>query len=156
MFLYSVYQPAGAGERAAERAVFIRQGFDGTAFLLTPVWALWHKLWRILGWWAFWTALVVLITLAFRLDALESALVYSVGALIFGLEADGAREAALSRKGMLLQGLSLGETARDAERIYFDRMRLDGTQDVSPLAGAAGVSVDGDFPGQSSEQEKQL
>jgi hypothetical protein len=119
--LYSVYQPAGSGDSAAERAVFIRQGFDRMAFILTPFWAIRHGLWRMLGLWALWAVLVGLLTSALNLDAAMSALVYTLGALAFGLEADRSREAALSRKGMLLQGLSLGETAPDAERIYYDR-----------------------------------
>jgi len=122
LFLYSVYQPAGARENAGERAVFIRQGFDRMAFLLTPVWALRHRLWRMLGLWALWTALAGALAFVLHLDAVAATLVYTLGALAFGLEADQAREQALSRRGMLLQGLSLGETARDAERIYFERI----------------------------------
>ncbi|MBB4198603.1 hypothetical protein CCR94_19600 [Rhodoblastus sphagnicola] len=122
MFLYSVYQPAGSRETAGERAVFVRQGFDRTAFLLTPVWALRHRLWRMLGLWLLWTALAGVLALTLHLDAAVAALVYTLGALAFGLEADRVREQALSRKGLLLQGLSLGENARDAERIYFDRI----------------------------------
>lgn len=129
MFLYSVYQPAVARD-AAERAVFIRQGFDRLAFLLTPVWALRHRLWRMLGLWALWTVIVVVLASTLRLDAAIATLVYSVGALAFGYEADRAREEALSRRGMLLQGLSLGETPRDAERIYFDRINASMTQDA--------------------------
>ncbi|MCW2284245.1 hypothetical protein M2323_003618 [Rhodoblastus acidophilus] len=129
MFLYSVYQPAGTLD-AAERAVFVRQGFDRLAFLLTPVWALRHRLWRMLGLWALWTVIVGVLASTLRLDAAVAALVYSLGALAFGYEADRAREDALSRRGMLLQGLSLGETSRDAERIYFDRINAKMTQDA--------------------------
>jgi hypothetical protein len=121
LFLYSVYQPADAGD-SAERAVFIRQGFDRMAFVLTPVWAVWRRLWLMLALWALWTASVGVLAWALRLDGAVSTLVYLLGALVFGFEADRAREAALSRRGMLLQGLALGETAGDAERTYFDRL----------------------------------
>lgn len=132
MFLYSVFQPAGARESAAERAVFVRQGFDRFAFLLTPVWALRHRLWRMLGLWALWLIVVIVLAAALRLDGAVATLVYTLGALGFGLEADRAREEALSRKGLLLQGLSLGETAGDAERLYFDRFVNMNAQEQRP------------------------
>jgi hypothetical protein len=157
VFLYSVYQPAGSGDSAAERAVFIRQGFDWLAFFLTPIWALRHGLWRMLGLWALWTVLVGLLTTAFDLDAAMSALVYALGALGFGLEADRAREAALSRTGMLLQGLSLGETAPDAERIYYDRNAATSDQGAPAFPAPSGkpVTIDRDILGLFSRREKQ-
>ena len=121
MFLYSVYQPAGVPD-AAERAVFVRQGFDRLAFLLTPAWALRHRLWRMFGLWALWTIFAGVLASTLGLDPILATLVYAIGALAFGYEADRAREEALSRRGMLLQGLSLGETTQDAERIFFDRV----------------------------------
>jgi len=133
LFLFSVYQPAGARD-ASERAIFVRQGFDRLAFLLTPVWALRHRLWRMLGLWALWTVLVIGLATMLNLDAAVATLVYSLGALAFGYEADRAREAALSRRGMLLQGLSLGETRQDAERIYFDRISSNMLQNNTPPA----------------------
>ncbi|MCW2315862.1 hypothetical protein M2322_001406 [Rhodoblastus acidophilus] len=132
MFLYSVFQPVGARESAAEGAVFVRQGFDRFAFLLTPVWAIRHRLWRMLGLWALWAAVVAALAAALRLDGAVATLVYTLGALGFGLEADRAREEALARKGLLLQGLSLGETAGDAERIYFDRFLNMNAQEQRP------------------------
>jgi len=132
LFLYSVFQPVGAREHAAEGAVFVRQGFDRFAFLLTPVWAIRHRLWRMLGLWALWLAVVVALAAALRLDGAVATLIYTLGALGFGLEADRAREEALSRKGLLLQGLSLGETAGDAERLYFDRFLNMNAQEQRP------------------------
>jgi hypothetical protein len=140
VFIYSVYQPAGAGGSAAERSVFVRQAFDRMAFLLTPLWAIWRGLWRMLGLWALWAAFVGGVTYALRLDAAAASLVYAIGALAFGLEADRAREDALSRRGMLLQGLSVGETARDAERIYFDRIAARMTPEFSVLPAASPIA----------------
>ena len=135
MFLYSVYQPASAGDSAIERAVFIRQGFDRMAFLLTPVWAVWRRLWLVLALWALWTACVGVLAAALQLNGAMAALIYLLGALVFGFEADRAREAALSRRGMLLQGLALGETASDAERTYLDRLCRGSNASAIPMQG---------------------
>jgi len=140
VFLYSVYQPAGAHD-AAERAVFVRQGFDRLAFLLTPAWAVRYRLWRMLGLWMLWTALVGILAPMLHLDAAAAMLVYLVGALAFGHEADRAREESLSRRGLLLQGLSLGETAQDAERIFYDRISSNMPQTAPKSSAPSGVAL---------------
>ena len=38
-------QPAGSGRAGAADATFIRDGFSWLAFLLPPLWLLWHRLW---------------------------------------------------------------------------------------------------------------
>ncbi len=102
----------------------------------------------MLGLWALWTVIVGVLASTLRLDAAIATLVYSLGALAFGYEADRAREEALSRRGMLLQGLSLGETPRDAERMFFDRINANMTQDAPmPFAPA---------PNPPSSQEQRL
>lgn len=119
LYLYSVFQPSGFGEKTVEEAVFVRQGFNRAAFLFTPFWAMLHHLWLVLALWAFWLVAIVALAALFRLEPVAATVIYTLGALTFGLEADWARESDLMRKGMLLQGLSLGETERDAEQLYF-------------------------------------
>ena len=46
MAIYVVMEPPAANATdAAERAVLVRDGFAFLAFLLPPLWLLWHRLW---------------------------------------------------------------------------------------------------------------
>lgn len=121
MYLYSVFQPPGFGEKAFEQAVLVRQGFSRAAFLFTPFWAILNRLWLVLALWGLWVILSVISAAALNLDPVTATIIYTLGALVFGFEADRALERALTRKGMLLQGLTLGASEGDAEQLYFDR-----------------------------------
>src|SRR3954454_16559167 len=51
MPVYTVHAPVDAGvevQRAADRFVFVRDGFHFWAFLLGPLWLAWHRLWLAL------------------------------------------------------------------------------------------------------------
>lgn len=74
-----------------------------------------------MGLWTLWALVSGLLSAVFHLDPLASSLVYGVGALAFGFEADRLKEISLMNKGLLLQGLSLGENVREAETLYFER-----------------------------------
>ena len=46
MAIYVVMEPPGAaGSEAETRAVLVRDAFSAIAFLLPPLWLLWHRLW---------------------------------------------------------------------------------------------------------------
>ena len=46
MASYVVMEPPGASRNdAAAGAVLVRDGFSFLAFLLPPLWLLWHRLW---------------------------------------------------------------------------------------------------------------
>jgi hypothetical protein len=122
MNFYSVHLPAGAPPAAAlERATFVKSGFSWPAFLSTPAWAIRHRLWRALAlWFAFLVVLAALAATA-HIGALGGVLLYNIGALAFGLEADRFREARLASSGYLMHGLALGGSAADAEAVYFAR-----------------------------------
>src|SRR3954466_1232572 len=63
MPVYTVHAPVDAGmeaQRAADRLVFVRDGFHFWAFLLGPLWLAWHRLWlALLGYLAVMAALEV-------------------------------------------------------------------------------------------------
>ena len=56
-----------------------------------------------------------------NLDMGAALTLYTFGAFAFGLEADRFREASVSRNGLLLRGLTLGDSLGDAESLYFGR-----------------------------------
>ncbi len=136
MQTYAVFLPSGLSPpRAAEEAVLVREGFNWEAFLLTPAWALWHGLWLALALWLAWVFLVASIGSLAHLEPEAAFVVYLVGALDFGLEADRFRQARLSQSGYLLQGLALGGSLGEAEDLYFNR-REEWTEATAPSAPA--------------------
>ncbi len=147
MNIYSVFlpsRPSSAPE--AEEAVFVRQSFNRSAFLITPLWALRRGYWLALALWLVWILVVALLTSYANLDVGAALILYALGAFAFGLEADRFREAHVMRNGFHLHGLTLGESLDDAESLYFGRY-LTTPQPDSPIACAQPGSLsrfDGD------------
>src|SRR5215213_7737318 len=99
MTSWIVMQPTGGG-RAADAAdpVFIRDGFSFLAFLVPPLWLLWHRLW-IEAALAF-AGLVLAAVIGRATDVAVAATLISLLVSIFvGLEGNGLRLAALLRRG---------------------------------------------------------
>jgi hypothetical protein len=123
MSIYTVHQPPldfGAAATDPYRFVFVRDGFSWWAFLLTPLWMLWHRLWL---------ALVIYLLLAAAIDAGLRALGASVVPLVVagmlisllaGLEAGTLRRLKLSRGHWRNIGVVTGENLEHAERRFFD------------------------------------
>lgn len=154
MKLYSVLLPAGAPPALAlERAAFIKSGFSWPAFLVTPLWAIRHRLWLALSLWFALLVAIAGLTAAAHIGALGGALLYYIGAAAFGLEAERFRQSRLAAAGYLMHGLALGGSAKDAEAVYFARRSSipEGSCPVSaaPKDGA----VDSPAPNVTSETD---
>jgi hypothetical protein len=116
--VYTVHVRAWASSSDRD-AVFVREGFAWGAFLLSLVWALWHRLW--LG------ALIILgvtAVLAIALDLLivDETTETAVGiawALIVGWEANDWRRRALERRGYVTAGVVAAPNLLEAERRFF-------------------------------------
>jgi hypothetical protein len=131
MNIYSVFLPPGPlSVSNAERAEFVRQGFSWSAFLATPIWAVRHGHWLALLLWLALVFVVGLLSSLVKLNAGPTFVLYALGACAFGFEADRWREARLSRKGLLLQGLTLGENRDEAESLYFGQKAAIGDSRV--------------------------
>lgn len=123
MKIYTVHvRPAADGaypdSRQAE-AVFVPEGFSWWAFLLQPLWAIYHRLWLA-------TALIVLLNIAAALMTDWLALGGSGGfwlnvvvALVIGWEANDWRRRTLKRQGYALRNIVAGDDLGEAERRYF-------------------------------------
>ena len=122
MTVYTVHQPPARHADAlpdAERIVFVRDGFSFWAFLIAPVWMLWHRMW------------LVLLGYVVVLGAVDTALAV-IGAsrtamsviglfisLLIGLEASTLRRFSLRRRGLRNVGVVSGADREDAERRFF-------------------------------------
>ena len=118
MAIYVVMEPPAANAvEAAERAVLIRDGFAFLAFLVPPLWLLWHRLW-IEAALAF-AAGVGLTALGETagLGLLGAALSLLVSIYV-GLEGPALRINALRRRGWRDRGVVEAANAREAEIRY--------------------------------------
>jgi len=123
MSVYTVHEPQVRSADplpAAERIVFVRDGFSFWAFLLAPLWMLWHRMWLVLA--GYVVVVVALEALLVVFGAAPSA-VSVVGLLIsllIGLEASTLRRFTLRRRGWANVGVVSGDDVEDAERRFFD------------------------------------
>jgi len=144
MAIYTVHQPPfGSGAAAAEpyRFVFVRDGFSWWAFLFTPLWMLWHRLWLVL---------VLYVLLSASLEAGLRALggpiftLVLVGLLIsllVGLEASTLRRFKLARRHWRNIGVVTGDGPEEAERRFFDAwIRQTPPRRPAPPSAPAAVS----------------
>src|SRR5262249_35889533 len=125
MPVYTGHEPpcdgrVGAPESDPARMAFVRDGFTFWAFLLGPLWMLWHRLWLVLiGY------LVLAGSLQFalaRLGATGTArtLVGLLIAILVGLEAASLRRWTLNRRRWNEVGVVVADDANMAERRFFD------------------------------------
>jgi hypothetical protein len=122
MHIYTVFLPSSTPlAPGAEEAVFVRQGFNFSAFSVTPLWALRHGYWVALALWLVWVLVVVVLASYANLAIGAAFALYNFGAFAFGLEADRFGEAKASRNGFRLHGFTLGGSLGEAESLYFDR-----------------------------------
>jgi hypothetical protein len=123
MAIYTVHQPPfGPGAAGAEpyRFVFVRDSFSWWAFLLTPLWMLWHRLWLVLM-----LYILVSASLEAGLRALGAPIftLVVVGfliSLLVGLEASTLRRFRLARRHWRNIGVVTGDSVEEAERRFFD------------------------------------
>src|SRR5436190_10374147 len=100
MSIYTIHvPPAELSPSSPDRFVFVRDGFSFWAFLLGPVWMLWHRLWLVLLGYC-----VLAIALQAGLQAMgaSSGVKFTTGgllALLVGLEAATLRRFILARRG---------------------------------------------------------
>lgn len=106
-------------DRAADRFVFVRDGFYVWAFLLTPLWLLWRRLWLAFAGWLVLIVAVEAMIYAFGVGR-EAALAADVLiALMMGLEAGSLWRWKLSRGDWRQAGIVVAATMEEAERRFF-------------------------------------
>jgi hypothetical protein len=121
MAIYTVHEPPlKATAPDPERFVFVRDGFTFWAFLLAPVWMIWHRLWLVLLGYAL---LMVTLQLALQWTGAPAAVAFAVNllvALLIGFEAATLRRFVLARRRWRTAGTVVGDSLEAAERRFFD------------------------------------
>jgi hypothetical protein len=126
MSVYTVHEPPPrTHETAADptRFVFVRDGFHFWAFLLGPVWMLWHRLWLVF---VLYLVLSGALHVGLWLTGATSATTFFVGLLVsilIGLEASTLRRWTYHRRGWATVGVVAAADAETAERRFYDSWR---------------------------------
>jgi hypothetical protein len=134
MKIYTVHEPdPRKGEAAADpdRIRFIRDGFYFWAFLLGPLWMLWHRLWLVLVIYIASTAAIQWGLFALGVPAAAKFAVGFLIALLIGCEAGSLRRWSLRRRWTQV-GVVAARDLEEAERRFFEEW----TGDALPPAPA--------------------
>jgi hypothetical protein len=120
--LYSVYEPPGEAldaERRAEALVFVKEGLSWPALLVPGLWLLYQRMWLEF---ALFVALFVVLGWVFDPSDNQGQTLFewlSVALIVlFAVEANDLRGAALERQGYTQVGTAIG-AGRDAAELTF-------------------------------------
>jgi hypothetical protein len=145
MATYSVFAPPPRHDGAyqGERFKFVRDGFSWAAFILGPIWMLFHRLALVF---ILWLAVVVVLGVAMRALGVPSgtaSLVFLLLALLIGFEASSLQCWTLQRRGWREAGIVVADELEAAERRFFDELRdRDPVAFAAPMQGHPAAMVD--------------
>ena len=135
MKIYTVHVPMlrdGGVMPDPDRFRFVRDGFYFWAFLLGPVWMLWHGLWLVL---LIYLALTAGLMAGLMALGVSTAVQVAVGVLIailIGCEAGSLRRFGLRRR-FTQAGIVAASDLEEAERRFFESW-TGGASSISPAA----------------------
>jgi uncharacterized protein DUF2628 len=153
MRIYTVHEPPLRRRETAvnpDRFAFVRDGFHFWAFLLGPLWMLWHRLWLAL-------LIYVVLTTALHVGlfalGVSGAATFAVGfliALLIGFEAATLRRWTYTRRGWQNLGPVVAPNLEAAEHRFFNswvpRAVLQASQPPTMPIPASSPEVIGLFP----------
>ncbi len=141
MSVYTVHEaPAGRSvSSAAERFIFVRDGFSWWAFLFAPLWMLRHRMWLVLIGYVVISGGIEAALVTFGASRAAISVVGLLISLLAGLEASTLRRFTLHRRGWSNVGVVSGDDLEDAERRFFDAW----LRSTRPGAGAASATTAG-------------
>lgn len=158
MTVFTVHEPSARASEAfasPERFAFVRDGFSFWAFLIGPIWMLWHRLWLVLVIYLGFNAVLHTALWAVGASGGVRVFVSLLLALLIGVEAGSLRRWTLRRRGWRELGVVVARDQDEAERRFFDSWDAPSTvrsvipASAAPPAGtrpAAGNDVIGLFP----------
>jgi len=118
---------------AANKAVFVKDGFSIGSFLLTPFWLLWQRMWLVFLFWLAAQVALLVLTLVFHLDEGISGVVSLLFSLCFALEANALRAWTLRGKGWRFMSIAVGHDLAEAEQRHFaERVIIEPAQPIAP------------------------
>ena len=120
MKIYTVHVKDDA-VKSGEKPVFIREGFNPAAFLLTFIWAFAHRLW--FAGFAILAAFYLLIQIGIMgfVSSLAVGILQLAMQVIIGYLANDWHRRGLARRGYIMTDVTTGDSLLRAERRYFER-----------------------------------
>jgi len=104
----------------ASDIVLILEGFSWSAFVLSVIWSLWHRMWWVSLGLVCSSMIVIGIVYTLRTDAFVAYFVGIGTAVIYGLVANDLRRWSLSRVGFIENGVILGDNQDKALARFLD------------------------------------
>ncbi|ADZ68448.1 DUF2628 domain-containing protein [Polymorphum gilvum] len=144
MSVYMVMVPpeVGTGEataRAADRLLFLREGFSWGALAFSGLWLLWHRMWLALL--AYLAATVALEAAARFIGGPGPGVAAFLLAVLIGLEANALRRWSLERKGWRLAGVASGSDIEEAESRFFRTWSAAGARRLATPPAQVGTGA---------------
>jgi hypothetical protein len=142
MAVFTVHEPHPRKHESAaapERYKFVRDGFYFWAFLLGPVWMLWHGLWLVL---LFYVIATIAVQIGLFALGMSSAVKFTVGfliAVLVGCEAGTLWRFSLRRWTQI--GVVVAPSREEAERRFFSSWEEGATLPLSTVPLPPDVSV---------------
>ena len=127
MTVFTVHEPRPRKKESVappERYTFVRDGFYVWAFLLGPLWMLWHGLWLVLALYLVGTSAIQAGLWALGVSAPVKFAVGVLIALLVGFEAGTLRRWSLRRRWTNV-GLVVAPNQETAERRFFESWSAD-------------------------------
>lgn len=137
MTVYTVHEPPPRRNRTAtdpERFVFVRDGFYFWAFLLGPLWMLWHRLWLVLVLYLVATGAVQAALWALGMSATVKFGVGLLIALLVGFEAASLRRWTYARRRWGHAGLVVAPDLEAAEHRFFESWVVNKSAGAPPAS----------------------
>ena len=144
MAIYTVHapqKPDGASVAPGE-IVFVKEGFCWPALFIPVIWAIYRRLWLVVL--ILLAALLVLSGLGAAGGGSAVTVLYLLGRLLVGLEANGLRRWTLDRNGYAFLGVVEGQRLEEAERRFFSGWEPGlPTGELAPPPGIRGAAPTG-------------
>ncbi|MGE5369345.1 MAG: DUF2628 domain-containing protein [Chloroflexota bacterium] len=116
--------PTPPGERpAAEKIVFLRDGFSTWAFIFGPLWFMWKRAWLPAVLWSLVLAVLAGLGVLLKIPADAMSFAALAVALFLGFEGWRLLAWSLQRRGYVESDVVIGENEEEAELVYFERQR---------------------------------
>jgi hypothetical protein len=135
MKIYTVHVPVtrdGDVLTDPDRFRFVRDGFYFWAFLLGPIWMLWHGLWLVLLMYLVGTTALMAGLMALGVSGVVQFAVGFLIAVLIGCEAGSLRRWSLRRR-WTQAGLVAARDLEEAERRFFESWTGSSTGGTTPL-----------------------
>ncbi len=147
--VYTVHAPpdAAASDEAADRFVFVKEGFCWPALVIPPLWLVYRRLWLVL---LGWLMVIAAILAGYEyLGRLIPGLVELLFGFLFALEANELRRWTLTRRGWRFLGIAAGRNRGEAEHRFLTDWYGPAAAPRQParaVPAPAPTSVIGHFP----------